>query len=104
MKDTTIGPGQIKPVADLRQGSKTARKEKAEAPKVDFQETLASAQAQMHRAEKGAAGTQKTLTPQAVEEELRSAGKQLEQMMLARQQLAKAYQIVKNTHPEDDKS
>ncbi|MDH4246851.1 MAG: hypothetical protein OEW39_03455 [Deltaproteobacteria bacterium] len=102
MKDTTIGPGHIKPLADLRQSGKTTRKEQAQAPKTPFQETLASAQDQMLRAEKGAAGAQKTLTTQAVEEELRSASKQLEQMMLARQQIAKAYQMVKNTPPDED--
>ena len=102
MKDATIGPGTIKPVADARPG-KASRKENAAPPKVDFQETLASATAQMHQAEKGATGSQKTLTPQAVDEELRSASRQLEQMMLAKQQLAKAYQLVKNTVPDDDK-
>ena len=104
MKDTTIGKGHLTSITDVKSGAKQARKNAATPPTVEFQETLATAQQQM----KGVEAPQKppedsALTATGIQEEMRNISKQLEQMMLAKEQIAKAYRMVQNTKPGDVK-
>ncbi|MDH5751187.1 MAG: hypothetical protein OEZ59_02060 [Deltaproteobacteria bacterium] len=92
MKDVIIG--NIKPVDGSQRTSRAKEKGKTSGQGVEFQKNLENAQVNISKAGQEAKPASGELTASNVQQEMVAANKQLEQMMLAKQHLSKAYQMV----------
>ena len=99
MKEINIGG--IKSISDARSSDKAARKEKA-AESGKFQETLKTAQEQMVGAKGAEKSASNQVTTTNMKDEVTRLNDEYQQMMLAKQNLSKLYQIVQSNKPEDN--